>query len=80
MTLTREEAIKVYRAFGFMKTEPTLRHNYPAWIAERIMDECAEDFIDALMCLGVLKCAPPAPAPESPQVTTTPSPPTGEAP
>lgn len=57
--MTREEAIKVYRAFGLTKTEVSLRRALPQWVCDEALNAAAEDAVDAMMCLGVLKCEPP---------------------
>jgi hypothetical protein len=60
--MTREQAIKIVRAFGMQKAEAIMRHEQPQWRCDAIMDAGAEDYVDALMALGILKCDPPAPA------------------
>jgi hypothetical protein len=63
--MTRGEAVKIIRAFGMTKFEADIRERLPQRLCDRICDMCAEDEVDGLMALGVLKCDPPSPAPET---------------
>ena len=57
--MTRDQAIKVVLAFGQQKSEAIMRRNVPQWLCDEIMKACAEDHVDALMALGLLKCDAP---------------------
>ena len=63
--MTRDEAVKVVRAFGMQKMEPIWRVNQPQYVCDAVAAANAEDTVDCLMALGILKCEPPVP--HSPQ-------------
>lgn len=60
--MTRDEAVKMYRAFGLARVEEDFRLRHPAWLADRVADACAEDAIDGLIAIGVLVVDQPKPA------------------
>lgn len=67
--MTRDEAVKIWQGFGQQQVEALNRRLAPQHIVDRMMEANAEDVIDGLMALGVLKCEPPAVASECPQDT-----------
>jgi len=59
--MTRDKAVKLYRTFGFLQSEPDFRQRYPAWRCDEILSQCAEDAVDGLIALGVLVIDKPEP-------------------
>lgn len=59
--MTREDAVKLYRTFGFIQSEPDFRARYPAWRCDEILRQCAEDAVDGLIALGILVVDEPSP-------------------
>jgi hypothetical protein len=60
--MNRDEAVKIVLAFGQQRSEALIRRDLPQWRCDEILHACAEDHVDALMALGILKCDPPTPA------------------
>lgn len=63
--MTRDEAIKLWLLFGSRRLEEDFRFRHPAHRVDTVVMECAEDMVDGLIGLGLLKVDSP-----SPQVTT----------
>jgi hypothetical protein len=59
--MTRDEAVKLYRTFGFIQSEPDFRARYPQARCDEILDQCANDAIDGLIALGLLVVYQPSP-------------------
>jgi hypothetical protein len=66
--MTREEAVKIWLAFGSHRMDAFNRRALPAHIVDAAMIKNAEDVIDGLIALNLLKVEQP-----SPQDTTEPS-------
>lgn len=67
--MTRDEAVKIWRGFGCQQTDAFHRQFLPQHIMDQASQLNAEDIIDGLMALGILKCEPPEVASQSPQET-----------
>jgi hypothetical protein len=59
--MTREDAVKLYRTFGFIQSEPDFRARFPQARCDEILSQCSEDIVDGLIALGILVVDKPSP-------------------
>lgn len=59
--MTKDEAIKLWRAFGSTRIERNLREKLPQHVVDRAIDEDAEDIVEGLIAIGILVVDQPCP-------------------
>lgn len=62
--MTRDEAVKTILSLG-SRVVTRLRATHPQWLCDCLAQEAAEDAVDDLIALGLLKVDQPCPSPPS---------------
>ncbi len=52
---TREELVSTWMLFGPRRCDETMRRTKPQWFCDKFARENAEDVIDGLIALGLIK-------------------------
>jgi hypothetical protein len=60
--MTRDDAVKIWLLHGSSRVDEVYRRRVPQHIADRDIAANAEDCIDGLIALGILRVEPDAPA------------------
>lgn len=58
--MTREDAVAMWMEFGCKRIDAFLRHHRPEWWCNQALRDTAEDTVDGLVALGLLKLEPSA--------------------
>jgi hypothetical protein len=62
--MTRDEAVKTWITFGCHRVQAFQRRHWPQHIVDAVTFKNAEDVVDGMIALGVLKVDQPSPSPQ----------------